>query len=479
MIENNASLAVHPSHRARGAGGWLTAMALALATAVGGCDDGRAAADATLAQARRDLAALNVGGTNPPSDRARAAVYAKVLREVQPITTAGLPAQQTAAKRLVAIVQEGEGQLDFDRAAALAREAVDTMLAAQAILDRRQGQLALADALVAFDPSAEREALRADDAARQKELGEAEATRASLEKELAALRKEAEAHRAEAKALREQEGAARARALDAPADERLAIVEEAVGIQRRADGADREASLALAQVDRKAPEVEAAKSEVARLAKQRDFIALALKQLDARAAVGTEQAAENRGQAEEAARQLATMIAQIDEQMKGPVAQEYGRAVQSLESAERSQRAAPGQGVERTSTQLALGRIRQTMADVERARAYAWGTFGALLTRAVDVKPPLPSSAEYRAMADAALATAREAIAAAAESFGQAAEGFASAGGGAEMAERLQRTADKLKAIQAGLAGAAQPPGGAPRGGEGAGDPPPEQAGGV
>jgi len=427
----------------------LTSM-LGLAPLVGGCESAQGQAEAqAIETVQHRLDAMNADPANPGDLEQRARLYSEVVTTLQAARDSDDPSRRAAARSLITRAQAGLGELQAAEALELRAEVIYRLIEAERLLDRRAGQLDMARALVAHDPSDEVSHLRTELADREQALARVEAERREVEARIADLRGRMEGHLETARGLRERENRMRIEALDMPAEERARRIEDVYSVQRQADAAEVQAGNLEAELAHATPELNRIGNEIQRFSTQRDLLRQSMRQLEARQDSTRELADSNRSQAAETARSFDRMIIEIEEQLDGPVSEAFERAVRSYQSAIATARsAATGPGADRGMTQMSLGRLHQDLAALHRARAQVWEALAVRAQKAERSEHAMPERARYAALASRAGEARREALMASSEAFGVARDSFQQAGVRGDAAALIERVVEEMNALQ-------------------------------
>jgi len=407
-----------------------------------GCDRSDPAAE-TIAEVSRTFDALHAGGVHADTIEARRVAYTTAVSSLGSVGTGATPAQQSAAKSLLAQAWNGRAQLHIADATDLERQLLNDVSVARGTLRLIESRLSLAAALESYDPSGEIREVEQDLSNIARQLDEAARGLQAVDAEVARLRAAAEEQASLAGAIRQREGELRSSVADAPVEQRPELARQAVALQREADAFDTEAARLSAQAAQVAPRGNEIQRDIDRLRRQTDLFAQARSVAEDRAASSRQEAGANRDSARQAAEQLRGRVDEISRRRSEELAPMYEEASRAMQSASGAMRQAAQSAVDaesRAAAQAALGRLQQAEADMHAARASGAASFVTLLRLAT---PALGESAVRDALASAET-EAQEATAAAAAAREEASGTFERAGVRGEAGELLNRVAAQL-----------------------------------
>ncbi|TVQ33280.1 MAG: hypothetical protein EA376_02780 [Phycisphaeraceae bacterium] len=415
-----------------------------------GCDSTAEKAETdAIETVQRRMEAINADAANPGDPTQRADLYTQAIATLQPARDSDHPARRAAARSLTTRAQAGLGELQADAALQLRSKALEEIIQAGRLLDRRANHLDLARALVAHDPSDEMSHLRSEFADREQALATVEAERVEVEGRIADLRSRMEEFIDSARELRARENQLRIEVLDMSAEERSSRMEDVYVIQRQADAEEVRAGNLEAELASVSPELNRIGNEVERYRSQRDLLRQSMRQLELRLESAREQADANRTQAAEAARSFDRMILEIEERLDGPITEAFDLAIRSYQSAIGTARSnATGPGADRGVAQMTLGRLHQEFAALQRARAQMWETLAAMTRKAAQSEHPLPERDRYTALTTRAEELRRDALIASSEAFGVARDSYQQADVRGEASTLIERVVEEMNALQ-------------------------------
>lgn len=429
-------------------------VACGLCVAVGGC--GReSSADRALRSSRQAMATLHAGVTPAPTETRRT-TQQKVVADLRGATDGLKGGSQAAALMLLSEAQGGLAQIEADQATAQAAKLASGVRELRAAGRLYASQAALAQALSTFEGVSEIADLEKQATGIEGELASAMQEKRALEGRLQALDGKAGELLSKAKGLREEESKVRGDAAGLPAASRAEALERARLISRQADELEREAAQTRAAAGQVGPQVAVADMEIERLTTQKSLLGTAVKEIGSRKAARDEQAAAARKGAEAAADQTAQALASLEAVRTGEFARAFDAASQGYGAAIASAKRAAGvSGLEnvRTTGQIAVAGLQQSLAGLEETRARALEQYEATLTWLSTIEPAL----SQRESVSSALAGVREeqskAKTAAVDAYEGARSSLQNAGARGDLSERV----DKLLALLPSAAPAPAP----------------------
>ncbi|HZW08531.1 MAG TPA: hypothetical protein VFF69_01385, partial [Phycisphaerales bacterium] len=196
-------------------------------------------------------------------------------------------------------------------------------------------------------------------------------------------------------------------------------------------------------------DVAGAEVEITKLTTQGELFGQSRAAVQARAQAAQEGAARARGDAEQAAVEIAERVdtgqnalTPFREQQVAPAAEQ---AMSQFETAANS--AKLGTSARRSNAQLALGQAQQSLGDAHWTRALGLDTYAQLMGELAAAEPPLPSAAEYASRAEQARTQANEARQAAYDAYQAAKAAYESTGASGESGALLDQVSVRLNEI--------------------------------
>ncbi len=433
-------------------------VACGLASSLAGC--GRSSpSEQALRTARRSMATLHAGVTPAPTETRRA-TQQQVVSDLRGATDQLKGGSQVAALILLSEAQAGLAQIEAERATALASKFGSGVLELRAAGRLYASQAALAKALSTFEGETEISGLESQATSIEGELASAMQEKRTLEGRLASLEGKVGELLGKAKALRAEESQVRADVAGMPASSRAGSLERARLISRQADALEKEAAQTRAAAGQVGPLVAVAGMEIERLTTQKSLLVTAVKEIRARKSAREEQAAAARKAADDAASQTAQALASLEALRTGEMRSSFDGATQgylaAIGSAKRATSVA-GVSDNRTTGQIAVAGLQQSLGGLEETRARALDQYEATLAwlNGVDTEMPQKDGVS------AALSSVREeesaAQAAAGEAYEAARSSLQSAGARGDLAERVEKLLALLPATAAAPAPAPAP----------------------
>ncbi len=394
---------------------------------------------------RKAMAVLHSGVTPAPTETRRA-TQQKIVADLRGAADGLSGGEQVAALTLLSEAQAGLAQLDAEQATAAAARMGFGVRELRAAGGLYASQASLSAALGSFDVGADTRALEEQAKSIEGELASAMQEKRRREGELAGLETRAEGLLGRARALREEESQVRSEAAGMAASSRAPWLERARLISRQADALEKEAAETRAMGGQVGPLITVAGLEIERLSTQKSLLATAAKEIDARKTAREEQSASAARGADAAAAQLSGVLAGLERLRGEEFARSFESAAQGYRQAIGSAKRATGVGgvsEHRTTAQIAMAGLEQSLGALEVTRARALETYGLALAWIMELEPALAQRGEV----EAALLSVREessrAQASAGEAFESARRSLQSAGARGDLAERV----DKLLAL--------------------------------
>jgi hypothetical protein len=425
-----------------------TAAWIGLPALLGGCDGHSAEADAVAAAARK-LASVGSDGLNEAGVN-----YASVSRDLGAISgREGYTGQ--IGSGLLAQSRQGEGSISAGESMRAERALFDRSSSARHLARRWSMLSTTAEALIAYDPTAD---LNAIAAVAQRLADDAQRTRRELEE----TRSRIDALQAEIDGLREQSGAKRNRA----AERRLASAamsavdasREAVTIRqlsREADALDMQANRISGQVAALLPRVAELTGEVEKLTEQRNLKIRFGEELRQSVQSRAEEAVRARAEAGEIAARIDAIVREISQEREDKVLPASEAAIASFNQA--SQSSDKASRAQRVPGTLSKSASQRRLAEALHLRAHGHGASASLLEELAATIPALPGASRYRDLATEERRLEREFADRAAEAYRQSANALRNAGGRGDERERLEAAAAALEALAVRLSGGTPP----------------------
>lgn len=430
-------------------------IASGLAAGLPGCGKS-SPAERALASSQMAMKNLHAGVTPAPAETRRS-TQQKVLADLRGAVDGLTGGAQVAGLMLLSEAQAGLAQLDAEAATAAAARLSAGVRELRAAAGLYASQAALAGALSNFDVSGDRDALGEQARSIESELASASQEKRRREGELAALEAKSAGLLEEARSLRAEESRVRAEAAGMAASARAPELERARLISRQADGLEKEAAQTRALAGQVGPLIAVADLEIERLTTQKSLLATASKEITARESARTEQSASARRGAEEAAGQVAATLARLESIRSEAFTGSFDGAAQGYRQAIGSaKRALSVQGVSdnRTTAQIAVGGLEQSLGGLEETRARALETYVLALEWIAGLEPALAQHGEVESALTGAREGALQANGAALEMFESARNTYQSSGARGDLAERVE----KLLALLPGARSAEETP---------------------
>ncbi len=426
----------------------FTLAMLSIGMVIGGCDRDDPVALA-LDAAGRDIESIHPGGAATADAPTRQRVYSKVVSDLRDAARDGTDAQQDAANMMLAAAHGGLSQIHAAQAGGLESNLLDQATRLRALLDLYAGQSALAAAMGAVQPRAERAELDRAIAEAQARSDEARSRRASYQTELEQLIARAEAESSRARDLFAEAGRLRSASLDAATEDVSRLAQEAYEINRRAAEAENAAADLRAQSEKIVPRIAeqdliitSSRAALTTLAESRGLV-------DERAADARELATAARADSDRAAGDLAAALDQMESIRTGPLAEAWANAIREAEAAART--VAQARGIDRSTLALRRGETHQRIGELHAARARGFERSLGTLDLLDAAEPPLPFTNRLGEIRTALAAALDEARASARSAFDEALAAHQNSG------VRDQALRDRLDRIRATL-GAEEPP---------------------
>jgi chromosome segregation ATPase len=415
--------------------------------ALAGCgrDDGeQALSDATI-----KLAALDVGvGTRMP-EGVSTQTYNEVVQSMQPLAS-GQGALAADAAVLLSNAQRGLGIHHAAEAAELEKNALNMMPGIRARLRAWQMHNAAAAAAAAYDPAPELARIDADVRARQEDAERVRAAKQEIEQRIAGLLNQVADRLSQASALRDQAGSLQLQIPAVSATEGLALAEQIRELSRQADKLEFEARDLKNQADNLALDVASAEVEITKLTTQGELFGQSRAAVQSRAKAAQEHAASARGDAQEAAVEIAERVdtgeGALTPYRQQQVAPATERAISQFQTAAASARPATS-SARRSNAQLALGQAQQSLGDAHWTSALGLDTYAQLMEELAAAEPPLPSAAEYASRAQQARTQANESRQAAYDAYQAAKSAFGATGASGDAKALLDQVSARLNEI--------------------------------
>ncbi|MCC6322541.1 MAG: hypothetical protein IT438_14020 [Phycisphaerales bacterium] len=420
-----------------------------MALSIGACDDSDSA-QVAIEKATVTLNGLGASGSMPIGNTPdRKSKYQGVIAALTPIAGGESSGSAAAASILVSRGHSGLGEMSAQEAAGAEGRWVAEAAQVASLFDRALSQRATADALASFDPTPQLAEI--DDQVRQRE---AEAGRALAEKQkqlelVNGIRAKADQARAQAQAERRKEAEIRARAQGVSQTAKAQIIEEATEVKRRGDAFEKQAADFDADAAKQAPEVDSLQLVADKLKSQVDLLREARQSHVQRAEASRAQAGIAATEANETFEKVNQSFAALTsgraavEEISDSAAKAYQQAIGAAKKAGNS-----GKDL-RSSASIIEGSAQQALGDllVSRYRSLkAYAVLAGNLARAGKGGVTADSAKAAQDAAGAAKTAAQDAYKAAFELFERGKSGGAAS---KELNDRLDKLADRLKALSA------------------------------
>jgi len=413
-----------------------------------GCEREDPAARA-LSEASASLRAMSPGSVPPASEGFAQSSYEEVSGRLAGIGAEASDAQQSAAALLRARVEVGKAHPAIRRLGEI-EQRVGLGLGKLASLESaRASARQTADALAAYDPSGERQAIDARVSSIQDELAATRERREELQGRISDLNTRIEGLNDQAEEARQAEAELRSRALNEDPIRAADTLHEAREVQRRADRLEVRASELDAQIAVLTPRVEELGVQIDALETQLSLLADARATVDSRAEQADDDARAEAELAREHAAELRAVAEEIATLELTEAQEATDEVVASLERAASTAGRARG-GAQSDGRLSAAGTLR-SLGDLLARRSaslrQAASTFRALAdnARGENATRLAALAGQLDQRADARRAEAVEAY----EGVVNALRGVRASG---EAREALQAAADTVEALAQGLA---------------------------
>lgn len=417
----------------------LAITLIAGTTLVAGCD--RDDSSVILSDAAAQLSNVGPSGQAPASSTAKQDTLRKVLQNLQPLASSNAPAVKAAASVLMSQAHAGLAENPSQLAGELERQSLQQLTRLRAGLDRylsAQGQAIAA----AFDPAKAIAEIDAQEQKRQADLAAAEADRNTFANQIADLRARSQAASTSAKERQNQAGLLRQQATGAGGVQGEALLRQARDVSRDADRLEAEA----AELEAKAASVDAETPirnlAVQRLQRQGELITQARAEVQARAATAKTEVARSTAEAEQAAKDLSAVAAELDALRSGDLAKAYEESVAGYTKAVSTARA--GMADSRAAAQLAAATASQSLGDIHWTRTHGLLAYAEVMSAIASAKPAPKDAAAFADRAAAARAQIDEAKKAATEAYQAAKSAYEGAGGGPDSKKAIERLNERL-----------------------------------
>lgn len=344
--------------------------------------------EAALAQVQRELASVHPGGTAMADPATRAGVYTRAIATLGDAARAGSDAQRDAAGLLLASAHEGLSRIDADEATELEARLLDRATRLRAQVDLFAGQSALAAALGAIDPQAERDTLDGALADSRAQSDTARSTRESLQTELDDLAARAQTQTDVAHKKNAQAGRVRSASLDAAPDEAQRLAKQAYEIRRQAARAEVAASELHAEADKIRPRLAEQDLLINSLRDEQAGLTEARHRVDTSVQDAEQQSQDARAAARQAGESAGAALDEIDSLRTGALAKAWDSAIREAQAAVDS--ASRARGIERTTLAIRRGETQQRVGELQAARARGLERYDALLSVFQQADPELP-----------------------------------------------------------------------------------------
>lgn len=420
-----------------------------VALTIGACGDSDSA-QVAIEKATVTLNGLGASGSMPIGNTPdRKSKYQGVIAALTPIAGGESSGSAAAASILVSRGHSGLGEMSAQEAAVAEGRWVAEAAQVASLFDRALSQRATADALASFDPTPQLAEI--DDQVKQRE---AEAGRALAEKQkqlelVNGIRAKADQARAQAQAERRKEAEIRARAQGVSQTAKAQIIEEATEVKRRGDAFEKQAADFDADAAKQAPEVDSLQLVADKLKSQVDLLREARQSHVQRAEASRAQAGIAATEANETFEKVNQSFAALTsgraavEEISDSAAKAYQQAIGAAKKAGNS-----GKDL-RSSASIIEGSAQQALGDllVSRYRSLkAYAVLAGNLARAGKGGVTADSAKAAQDAAGAAKTAAQDAYKAAFELFERGKSGGAAS---KELNDRLDKLADRLKALSA------------------------------
>lgn len=432
----------HSTILARAAG-----LALAVAVAgpwLAGCDRDDPVA-AAIQRATVDLGVISPGSAMSATPALDAQSYTKIIAALKSVSGKGGDGQQASVDLLTARAQLGLATQTAADAAELERVALLNIAGVRAALQEYFSYSAQATALSQFDPAPLLADLDKQITAREADLTKARKSKQDIDAQIAALRAQSQAKLDMAAAEHKIEAELRQQAIRVSNTEAADLIVQANEHRRIADAFDVEASLLDAQAAQIAPRSPEAQLLIDQITNQRDQLGKGREEVENRARVTREQASKAKAAQAQAADAVDAAYKALIASREGDLPKKYDEAAKQFGDAAASAKRA--EKANKSQAALAIGDARQSLGDLNWARARGIASAQATSNLLATANPALPQKAEYAKQAADQAAAQKAALDAATEAYEAAKSAYEGSGVKGDAAARIEEVGRSLSNI--------------------------------